>query len=96
MPYFYILECSDTTFYCGSTWDLEKRLIEHNSGLGANYTKVRLPVKLVYSEYYDRIDRAYLRERQIHNWGHEKKKALIEMNIPLLEILADGRRKDEL
>ena len=42
MPYMYILECSDKTFYTGSTWHLEQRVDEHNSGLGANY-KTRSP-----------------------------------------------------
>ncbi|HSW53871.1 MAG TPA: GIY-YIG nuclease family protein [Ignavibacteriaceae bacterium] len=44
----YILECADGSFYTGSTKDLEKRLREHNNGIGANYTKSRLPVELVY------------------------------------------------
>lgn len=41
MPYFaYILRCSDGTFYCGSTPDLEKRLHEHNHlKTGAKYTR---------------------------------------------------------
>ncbi|MBP8251783.1 MAG: GIY-YIG nuclease family protein, partial [Herpetosiphon sp.] len=29
MPYVYILECCDGSFYTGSTWNLEKRLWEH-------------------------------------------------------------------
>lgn len=48
MPYMYILECADGSYYTGSTWDLDRRLREHQSGEGANHTKKRLPVKLVY------------------------------------------------
>jgi putative endonuclease len=33
---------------------------------------------LVYTEEYDRIDKAYFRERQIHGWSRDKKIALIE------------------
>ena len=50
--YMYILKCCDDTFYTGSTKDLEKRVIEHQSGLGANYTKKKLPVELIYFEEY--------------------------------------------
>ena len=44
MPYVYILECSDASYYVGSTWDLERRVGEHNLGLGAEYTRRRRPV----------------------------------------------------
>ena len=33
--------------YCGISNDLKKRLIEHNSGKGAKYTRSRRPVELV-------------------------------------------------
>ena len=46
----YILECNDQSLYTGITNDLKKRIIAHNSGKGAKYTKARLPVKLVYKE----------------------------------------------
>ena len=81
MPYMYILECADGSYYTGSTWDIEKRLWEHKQGLGANYTKKRLPVKLVYSEEYERIDDAFYREKQVQGWSRRKKKALIEERI---------------
>ena len=73
----YILECSDGSYYTGSTIDLELRLHHHQVGEGANYTKTRLPVKLVYSEEYDRIDVAFDREKQIQRWTRKKKTALI-------------------
>lgn len=74
----YILLCADGSFYTGSTNDLERRMAEHQNGEGANHTRKRLPVELVYTEEYDRIDEAYYRERQIHGWCREKKIALIE------------------
>jgi putative endonuclease len=76
--YLYILLCADGSFYTGSTNDLERRMLEHQNGEGANHTRKRLPVELVYAEEYDRIDEAYYRERQIHGWSHAKKEALIE------------------
>ncbi|MBE9114135.1 GIY-YIG nuclease family protein [Nodosilinea sp. LEGE 07298] len=77
MPYTYILECADGSYYTGSTWNLEKRLWEHQNRLGANYTAKRLPVKLVYAEECDRIDQAFYREKQIQGWSRKKKQALI-------------------
>ena len=49
----YILECCDGSYYTGSTKDLDRRFIEHMLGLGANYTRKRLPVNLVYFEVYE-------------------------------------------
>ena len=92
MPYLYILECSDGTYYTGSTVDLEKRIWEHENGLGANHTKKRLPVKLVYAEPFDRIDEAFYREKQVQGWTHAKKKALIEGNFSKIQDLAKCRK----
>ena len=79
VPYVYIVRCSDDTYYVGSTWDLEKRLAQHASGIGgAAYTRRRRPVRLVYFEQSDRIEDAYAREKQIQNWGRAKRIALIE------------------
>ena len=64
--YVYILLCADGSFYTGSTNDLERRMLEHQNGGGANHTQKRLPIELVYTEEFDRIDEAYYRERQIH------------------------------
>ncbi len=74
----YILECSDGTYYTGSTRDLERRVQQHQAGEGAKYTKKRLPVKLIYFEELDRIDAAVYREKQIQSWSRKKKQALIE------------------
>ncbi|MDT0538873.1 GIY-YIG nuclease family protein [Croceitalea sp. P059] len=63
--YTYILECSDGTYYTGSTKYLELRIRQHQEGKGANHTKKRLPVHLVYVEIFQRIDEAFYREKQI-------------------------------
>ncbi len=84
MPYMYILECADGSYYTGSTWNLERRLAEHQSGVGARHTAKRLPVRLVYCEYYDRITDAFQREKQVQGWSRRKKQALIEENADKL------------
>ncbi|MCC6753980.1 MAG: GIY-YIG nuclease family protein [Saprospiraceae bacterium] len=75
--YMYILECVDGSFYTGSTKYLKLRIAQHQEGLGANYTRKRLPVKLVYFEEFKRIDYAFRREKQVQGWGQKKKQALI-------------------
>jgi putative endonuclease len=42
----YLLECSDGSYYTGITNDLERRVKQHNKGVGAKYTKGRGPVNL--------------------------------------------------
>ena len=73
----YILECCDGSFYTGSTNNIAIRLAQHNSGEGANYTKRRLPVNLIYTEEYPRVDQAFYREKQVQGWSRKKKEALI-------------------
>jgi putative endonuclease len=46
----YILECSDQSYYVGVATDIEDRLHEHNSGDGAKHTRLRRPVRLVWSQ----------------------------------------------
>ena len=85
----YILECADGSYYTGSTNNLELRVEQHNSGEGANHTKKRLPVKLVYFEEYQRIDEAFRREKQVQGWSRNKKEALINGKIDELHALAE-------
>ncbi len=86
--YVYILQCSNESYYTGSTKFLESRLKKHFSGLGANHTKKFPPQAVVYLESFDRIDYAFNREHQIKKWTRAKKKALISGNISELKKLA--------
>jgi putative endonuclease len=88
MPWMYILECGDGSYYIGSTKDLERRIFEHQEGLGAKYTSQRLPVKLVYGEEYDRVADAYYREKQVQGWSRAKREALIKGEYETLPALA--------
>jgi putative endonuclease len=88
MPWMYILECADGSYYVGSTTNLERRIAEHLEGLGAKYTSQRLPVKLVYGEEYDRVADAYYREKQVQGWTRAKREALIKGEYETLPALA--------
>ncbi|MAF79783.1 hypothetical protein CL629_01760 [bacterium] len=75
----YILECSDKTLYVGCTNNFEKRLEQHNvSKCGAHYTKIRRPVKLIYSETFKTLTKARRREIEIKSWKREKKLELVK------------------
>lgn len=78
MFYTYILKCKDGTYYTGWTNNLEKREETHNKGLGAKYTKSRLPVKVVYFETFDKKEEAMKREWQIKKLTRTKKMKLFD------------------
>ncbi len=63
----YMLLCSDESFYVGSATgdDLSKGVAEHNAGALPGYTWSRRPVRLIWSEHFDRITDAIAAERQI-------------------------------
>jgi putative endonuclease len=86
--YMYILECSDGTYYVGSTVNLGMIFIQHNNGEGSNYTQNRTPVKLIYAEYYKHVALAFEREKQVQGWSRAKKEALMQGNKALLKRLA--------
>lgn len=77
MHFLYILRCSDGAFYIGETSDLERRIAMHNEGRASAFTRVRLPVVLVYSETFSDRHAARVREDQLKRWSHAKKAGLI-------------------
>jgi len=88
MAWMYILQCSDGSYYVGSTKNLALRFSQHQSGKGSRYTSGRFPVRLVYCEEYDRVADAFYREKQVQGWTRRKREALINGNPELLPALA--------
>jgi putative endonuclease len=76
--YCYILQCVDGTFYTGWTTDPERRVAQHNKGIGAKYTNTRRPVKLVYLETHPNRTEAMKRELAIKKMKRVQKSRLIE------------------
>lgn len=74
----YIVECIDGTFYTGMTYDVQRRVKQHNGILhgGAKYTKQRRPVALRYFEEYTLYKLAASRENQLKKLSHQKKEKL--------------------
>lgn len=80
--YFYVLLCSDNTFYGGFTTNLDHRLNAHNSGKGAKYTKSRRPVKMIYHETFLDKQQALKREYWFkHHTRVWKEQFLKEHNV---------------
>ena len=75
--YVYLLQCSDDSLYCGVTTDLERRVQEHNNGIGCRYTKSRLPVRLVWSAETPGKSEAYKEEYRIKRMSKTAKKELV-------------------
>ncbi len=78
MSYFiYMLLCADTSFYLGSTNDVQKRFAAHVAGKGANYTRSHHPVKVVYQEELPDKSAALRREAELKKLSHKAKLALL-------------------
>lgn len=75
--YVYIIECNDGTYYTGCTRDLSLRYEQHLSGRGSAYTAKHGVKRLAYSEAFDCLETARIRERQIQRWSQAKKRKLI-------------------
>ena len=76
--YCYMLECADGTYYTGWTTNPERRVKQHNKGVGARYTKTRRPVKLVYLEPQSDNGSAMKRESDIKKMKRVQKSRLVE------------------
>jgi putative endonuclease len=95
MAFVYILECADGSWYVGSTIDLERRVAQHQHGEGSAYRRRRLPVRLVFSSEFARIDDAFAFEKQVQGWSRAKRRALIDGRLEALPDLSRKRRLRE-
>ena len=92
MAFTYMLRCSDGSYYVGSTLDLDRRMDEHARGVGAVYTKKRLPAVLVWSAEFDSVADAFALEKQVQGWSRAKREALIEGRYTDLPALSRARK----
>ena len=75
--YTYIIECTDKTLYVGTTNNIEERILKHNTGKGAKYTKGRGPVKLRYTHCYESCSEACKHESDLKKHSKIEKLAII-------------------
>ncbi|EEI87365.1 GIY-YIG catalytic domain protein [Anaerococcus lactolyticus ATCC 51172] len=78
MHFVYIVRCEDGSLYTGYTTDVKERLITHNSGKGAKYTRSRLPVSLVYYKRVDSKSMGLRLEARIKKLTKKEKEALVK------------------
>jgi len=78
VPYYvYVLLCEDDSYYTGYAKDIDSRVKQHMRGVGARYTKLHRPKRLVYTEEFDTIGEAVKREREIKKLSHDEKHKLV-------------------
>ncbi len=78
MYYVYMLRCGDGSLYTGITTDVVRRLRQHQTGVGAKYTRSHLPVELVYQEPQPGKSAALKRELEIKALPRAEKLALLK------------------
>ena len=74
----YILKCNDDSLYTGITNNLEKRVSDHEAGIGAKYTRGRGPFEIVYQEKLEDRSSASKREFAVKKLSKLEKQKLIK------------------
>ncbi len=74
----YIAQARTERYYTGITENPQQRIIDHNQGRGAKFSKDQgmLQLRYVSDSFIDKSS-ARLREMQIKGWTREKKEKLI-------------------
>ncbi len=90
--YVYILKCSDGLLYTGITYELNRRIEEHQKGLLKKcFTYKRRPIELIFSQNFNDVEQAIYFEKKIKKWSSKKKLALANGDFDMLIILAEFR-----
>jgi putative endonuclease len=72
-----MIKNSFNNLYIGVTDNPTRRLSEHNSKRGADFTKFKNTFQIVFLEQYQTLTQARQREIQIKKWSRSKKEMLI-------------------
>jgi putative endonuclease len=76
--YVYMLRCADNSLYTGISTDVAARLVRHNAGTGAAYTRSHRPVTLVWHKRMSSESAARKREAHIKTWTKRDKELFLE------------------
>lgn len=75
----YIAQAPTSHYYTGISENPQKRILDHNKGRGAKFSRDQGKLKLLYvSVPYANKSAARLREMQIKGWTRSKKEKLIQ------------------
>jgi putative endonuclease len=77
------------TLYIGVTNDLKKRVYDHKTGKGGEFTREYGVDRLVYFEMFDSVQYAIMREKRLKKWNRSWKIRLIEEINPMWMDLFD-------
>jgi len=72
---------TNKVLYIGVTNDLRRRIYEHRAKLVPGFTSRYNLYKLLYYEYFKKIENAILRERRLKKWKRTWKEELINNNL---------------
>jgi putative endonuclease len=90
--YVYILKCKDNSYYTGITNNIDRRIFEHKKGINKScYTFKRRPIELQFFQEFNDVLQAIYFEKKIKGWTRAKKKALIDGDWDMLQILSECR-----
>jgi predicted GIY-YIG superfamily endonuclease len=78
----YILECADHRYYAGVAIDAQRREHDHNAGRGAKHTRLRRPLRVVWSQACPSYAEARALEGRLKRWSREKKRLLVVGSLP--------------
>ena len=73
----YIMSSHSRCLYVGVTSDLHGRVWEHKNGVYEGFSKKYRMHSLVHQEFFNDIESAIAREKQLKGWSRAKKIALI-------------------
>ena len=83
MPFVYLLASKPYgTLYVGSTFELARRVWQHRTRAIPGFTAKYGVDCLVWFETHERLETAFIRERQIKKWKRDWKINLIERENP--------------
>ena len=88
----YIMSSHSRCLYVGVTSDLHGRVWEHKNGVYEGFSKKYKTHDLVYQEFFNDIESAIAREKQLKGWTRAKKITLIEEINPSWADLSDAWR----
>ena len=88
--YIYIISNKNrTVLYTGVTNNLDARIYEHKAGEGSKFTSKYNCTDLLYYEFFEDIESAIAREKQIKKWKREYKENVINAFNPNWKDLFD-------
>lgn len=82
--YYVYIVCNwnNNVIYVGMTNNLYRRINEHKNKIIKGFTEKYNCNKLVYYEYFNDVNSAIIREKEIKKWRREKKNLIIEKQNP--------------